>query len=39
MTHLRYVRRASVLLLTLVLLGLPLLAGKDKDGYKVSGFV
>ena len=39
MTHLKYVRRASVLLLTLVLLGLPLLPGKDKDGYKVSGFV
>ena len=42
MTHLKYVRRASVLLLTLVLFGLPLLPGKDKgnkDGFKVSGFV
>jgi hypothetical protein len=42
MTQLKYVRCAFVLLITLVLIGVPLLPGKDKgnkDSFKVSGFV
>jgi hypothetical protein len=42
MTHLKHVRSAFVLTLTLILFGSLLLFGKDKDnkdGFKVSGFV